>query len=181
MLPVIISLYDYTGNWSRPYREAGYRVHQIDLKHGQDVRLFKALDAPVRGVICAPPCTIFARSGARWWPDKGEAGLLEGLALVDACCRIVVVHTPRWWVLENPIGRLNHWLGKPLMRFDPADYGDAYTKRTCLWGSFTPPMKRRIQAVARNPLYNLPESARRSALRSETPQGFATAFFEANP
>lgn len=72
---------------------------------GSDARLFKKLKRPVRGVLCAPVCTHFAGSGARWWKGKaakGDKGLLDGLALVDAYLRVVAVHKPDWWVLENP-------------------------------------------------------------------------------
>lgn len=31
---IVISLCDFTGEWPRPYREAGYNVIQVDLKHG---------------------------------------------------------------------------------------------------------------------------------------------------
>lgn len=34
---IIISLFDYTGNWSRPYRENGYEVIQVDIQHGTDI------------------------------------------------------------------------------------------------------------------------------------------------
>lgn len=176
----ILSLCDFTGNWSRPYREAGYDVRQIDLKHGEDVRLFCALPYPVRGVLAAPPCTEFASSGARWWEDKGEKALIDALALVDACCRIIMVHRPLWWVIENPVGRLKHWLGEPTMAFDPSDYGDPYTKKTLLWGRFNPPMKERVEATEGSKMHLLPPSADRQARRSETPMGFARAFFEAN-
>ena len=33
----ILSLFDYSGNWSLPYEEAGANVVRIDLKHGVDV------------------------------------------------------------------------------------------------------------------------------------------------
>jgi hypothetical protein len=177
----VLSLCDYTGEWSRPYREAGYDVRQVDLKHGEDVRLFEALPYPVRGVLAAPPCTEFAGSGARWWEEKGEGPLLEALSIVDACLRIVTVHRPQWWVLENPIGRLGRWLGKPRMSFDPSDYGDTYTKRTCLWGDFRMPAMRPVEAVEGSKMWRLPPSPDRAALRSVTPAGFARAFFEANP
>lgn len=177
----ILSLCDYTGNWSRPYREAGYDVRQIDLQHGNDVRLFEALPYPVRGVLAAPPCTDFAGSGARWWEGKGEQAVLDGLALVDACCRIILVHRPQWWVIENPVGRLNRWLGEPVMLFDPADYGDAYTKRTCLWGRFNAPYKTPVAAIEGSRMHLMPPSADRANRRSETPMGFAAAFFGANP
>lgn len=184
----VLSLCDFTGNWSRPYRDAGYDVRQVDLQHGDDVRLFEALPYPVRGVLAAPPCTDFASSGARWWEGKGQTAVLDGLALVDACCRIILIHRPQWWVIENPIGRLNRWLGEPVMLFDPSDYGnycggqnDNYTKKTCLWGSFNPPMKARVAATDGSRMHRLSPSVDRAALRSETPPGFSQAFFEANP
>lgn len=177
----ILSLCDYTGNWSRPYLDAGYDVRQVDLKHDLDVRLFKALPYPVRGVLAAPPCTEFASSGARWWAGKGEDALISGLSIVDACCRIILMHRPQWWVIENPVGRLNRWLGKPVMLFDPADYGDPYTKRTCLWGRFNAPFKVPVVATEGSRMHLLPPSPDRAARRSETPMGFARAFFEANP
>lgn len=30
--PLILSLCDYSGNWSDPYSQAGYEVEQVDLK-----------------------------------------------------------------------------------------------------------------------------------------------------
>lgn len=177
----VLSLCDYSGAWSAPYAEAGYDVVRIDLQHGQDVRLFEALPFPVRGVLAAPPCTHLASSGARWWAEKGEAKLLEALAVVDACLRIIMVHRPQWWVLENPVGRLRTYLGEPTMAFDPADYGDPYTKRTLLWGHFNKPMMAPVEAVLGSAMWKLPPSADRQNKRSQTPEGFARAFYEANP
>lgn len=181
MMLTILSLCDFTGAWSAPYEAAGYDVRRVDIRRGEDVRLFRALPHPVRGVLAAPPCTHFAASGARWWAEKGEAALIEGLAVVDACLRIITVHRPLWWVLENPVGRLRDYLGEPRMAFDPADYGDPYTKRTLLWGEFKAPVKRPVEAVEGSKMHRLPPSPERAALRSVTPGGFARAFYEANP
>src|SRR5215469_4304733 len=174
----ILSLCDYTGNWSRPYREAGYDVRQVDLVHGDDIRLFEALPYPVRGVLAAPPCTQFASSGARWWKEKNKQQYLltDALALIDACCRIILIHRPQWWVIENPVGRLNRWLGEPVMLFDPADYGDPYTKKTCLWGRFNAPFKSPVPAIEGSKMHLMSPSPDRPAKRSETPMGFARAF-----
>lgn len=177
----VLSLCDRTGTWSAPYRNAGYDVRQIDIANGDDVRLFEALPYPVRGVLAAPPCTHLASSGARWWGEKGEQALLEAMAVVDACIRIVTVHRPIWWVLENPIGRLRNYLGEPVMSFDPSDYGDPYTKRTLLWGHFAAPMKMPVFAAEGSKMHRLSPSPERAALRSITPSGFAKAFYEANP
>jgi hypothetical protein len=184
-MKTILSLCDFSGAWSEPYERAGYEVIRVDLQHGQDVRLFRRIGR-VHGILAAPPCSHFAASGARWWAGKGDTALLEGLAVVDACLRIVVAHDPVWWVLENPVGRLKDYLGPPAFWFDPCDYGDPWTKRTGLWGSFTPPMplfsetaRHPVPAMAGSKMHRM--SSRHVNARSETPTGFARAFFEANP
>ncbi|MDR2893016.1 MAG: hypothetical protein LBV80_08030 [Deltaproteobacteria bacterium] len=132
----ILSLCDFSGTWSQPYVDAGYDVIRVDLQHGQDVRLLERMDN-IHGILAAPPCTCFAVSGNRW--PRSDADMVEALSVVDACIRLVVACKPKWWALENPIGKLVRYLGKPQMYFNPCDFGDPYTKKTCLWGSFTPP------------------------------------------
>jgi hypothetical protein len=184
MRGVILSLCDFTGNWSRPYEESGYEVVRVDIQHGQDVRLFR-YRGRVHGILAAPPCTHFSRAGAWTWPAKGEPALLEGLAVVDACLRIIAVHRPAWWALENPIGRLKDYLGEPNFKFDPCDFGDPWTKRTWLWGNFTPPMPlfcpSAVKVDATHGDVTTRKSGKNKNARSATPEGFARAFFEANP
>lgn len=176
---LILSLCDHTGAWSQPYEDDGYEVIRIDIQHGQDVRLLELPSRPVRGVLAAPPCTMFANSGARW--ERTETQMLEAMSVVDACCRIILATQPAWWALENPAGKLSRYLGPPAWTFNPNDYGDDYTKLTCLWGNFRPPTKRPVPATAGSKMHMLPPSPDRAALRSVTPKGFAQAFFEANP
>lgn len=183
---IILSLCDYSGTWSQPYKENGYDVRQVDLKTGADIR---SLPFPgrVHGILAAPPCTAFAGSGAQYWGDKDRDGrTFEGLALVDACLRFVAVCDPEWWCLENPVGRLKKWLGPPNLIFQPFEFGDAYTKRTCLWGRFNTDLVRApVEPVKVCPqgswLQRLGgKSERTKELRSVTPPGFAKAFYEAN-
>jgi hypothetical protein len=189
----ILSLCDATGNISKPYREAGYNVIQIDLATtGHDVRLLP-YQGRVHGIIAQPPCTHLANSGARWFKSKGEAALLEALSIADACLRMVAVCKPRWWVLENPVGRLRQYYGPPAFTFNPCDYGklaeapEAYTKKTLLWGNFVAPtpivlgMDASVLPTEGSRMHRLPPTANRAALRSVTPTGFARAFFIANP
>jgi len=181
LMPVILDLCGGTGSWSKPYRDAGYDVRVIDpLADGADVRLFEIPEYTVHGVLAAPPCTHFAGSGARWWRDKGEEALLDGLSVVDACLRVIWATSPKWWVLENPVGRLVHYLGKPKMYFDPWEYGDPYTKKTCLWGEFTEPLRSPVEPTEGSKMHLLSPGPDRWRLRSATPPGFAQAFFEAN-
>jgi hypothetical protein len=205
MKGLILSLCDFTGNWSEPYAKAGYEVVRVDLQTGQDVRLLRHIPGPVHGILAAPPCTHFSRAGARFWEAKGEQAILDGLAIVDACLRAVAIYRPVWWVLENPIGRLKDYLGPPAWKFDPYQFGDPWTKRTWLWGHFTPPVPlfapqaryelkpvfsspghaasshphREVQTKGGKPWRGSHEA--RQVERSATPLGFSQAFFEANP
>lgn len=176
---LILSLCDHTGNWSQPYDDADYEVVRVDLEHGQDVRLLTLPAKPVHGILAAPPCTVFAQSGARW--PRTDDDMREGLSIVDACCRIILAARPAWWALENPAGKLSKYLGPPRMTFQPNQYGDPYTKLTCLWGEFNTPLKAPVPATEGSKMHRLAPSPQRAALRSETPHGFARAFFEANP
>ncbi len=190
----VLSLCDLTGVWSRPYREAGYTVTQVDLEQGQDVRLLE-YPGRVHGILAAPPCTVFAASGNRW--PRTDDDYRQALAVVDACLRLVVVCRPAWWALENPRGKLRRWLGPPAMVFDPCHYGDPWTKKTLLWGNFTVPIPdslfvsvqsvepaegSRVHLMAGvRPRDSAEVAKRKRSARSATPPGFARAFFEANP
>jgi len=199
---IILDLCGGTGAWSRPYKEAGYDVRNITLPD-YDVRTYKPPEN-VYGILAAPPCTHLAGSGARWWKKKGKEALFEALAIVDACMRIILISKPKFWCLENPVGRLVHYLGKPKMYFNPCDFGDPWTKKTCLWGEFNIPKKNPVKLFIdpkdipkgshhqdmvyskllkqkKNPIWNMPPIKDRTELRSITPKGFAEAFFRANP
>ena len=186
MSEIILSLCDFSGVWSDPYRDR-YDVVRIDLQHGEDVRLFEHKNHwKVRGILCAPPCDSFAVSGARWWGEKGPHPLLDGLSTVDACLRAVTLYRPAWWALENPVGRLRKYLGPHVMTFNPSDYGgqdgdDPYTKRTCLWGEFTPPQKNPTFPHEGSKMHRIGPGPERKNIRSRTPQAFAEAFAMANP
>ena len=132
---IIIDLCAGSGAWSRPYQEARdsygnalYDVRLITLPE-YDVRTYVPPDN-VYGILAAPPCTHLSSSGARWFKGKGNEALLEALSIVDACLRIIWRCYPVFWSLENPVGRLSKYLGKPVLYFNPCDYGDPWTKKT---------------------------------------------------
>lgn len=180
MSRIVLDLCGGTGSWSKPYLEAGYDVHLVTLPE-LDVRLYSP-PSGVHGVLAAPPCTYFCRMRmCRGVPSDDE--FKEGLSVVDACLRIIQVARPKWWAMENPQGYLKRWLGEPVMKFHPWEFGDPWTKRTWLWGSFSPPLYNRVQPVNRlagNKRGNK-AIAQTFELRAMTPPGFARAFMEANP
>jgi len=206
MKKLILSFCDHTGNWASGYTadSATYDVIKFDLLDGHDVRLLPYIDRQVHGILAAPPCTHFSSSGSQYWERKGDAAIIEGMQIVDACLRAVSIYTPVWWALENPVGRLKNWIGPWSWTFNPCDFGgylqpgqksldwehmpaqDAYTKRTCIWGSAIRPVPKPVtpQFVTYAGKRFSPVHAHsfgRADLRSATPLGFAQAFKEANP
>lgn len=108
------------------------------------------------------------------------------LAVVWRCIEIASQCNPHFWVLENPVGKLVRHIGKPRMYFQPWEYGDAYTKKTCLWGDFAIPVKNPVTPVNTKFVRKFPgipwDDWKRNyhVYRSITPSGFAQAFFDAN-
>lgn len=198
---VILDLCGGTGSWSAPYR-ARYTVVVVDpdakLNDKQTTVFLTVADflrdtwpfvkERVHGIIAAPPCTEFAGSGARWWNTKSPALLDDAVEIVRDCLKAIEIFQPHWWVLENPVGRLARCvpeIGRFKSTYQPYDYGDDYSKRTCLWGNFVMPPK---TPVPRNPdpkigqkIWYASPGPRRQKLRGTTPPGFAGAFASSNP
>lgn len=188
MTKTIISLFDYSGNWPSFYKQAGYDVIQVDIKHDINILELSVRDFPdnVQGVLAAPPCTDFAGSGAQYWKTKDQDGRTDAsLALIDKTLEIISWTRPTWWALENPVGRLQKLrpqLGAPWY-FQPCWFGDAYTKKTGLWGTFNRDLPRcDVEPDPNSWIMKLGgKSEKTKELRSMTPLGFAEAFYLANP
>lgn len=145
---IILDLCGGTGSWARPYKEAGYDVRLVTMPDN-DVRTYKPPEN-VYGVLAAPPCTEFAVSGTRWWSSKPPELLAEAIEVAKACLRIINECKPEWWALENPVGRLPRCvpeLGRWRYTFQPYDYGDPWTKRTCIWGEHNIPVKHPVSSL----------------------------------
>ena len=104
----ILSLFDYTGNWSRPYREAGFNVIQVDKKYGLDILTFNYRRyLQIFGILAAIPCTDYALSGARWFAEKDADGRTkESNKLVRKTLEIIRYFKPVFWAIENPMSRI---------------------------------------------------------------------------
>jgi hypothetical protein len=188
----ILSLFDYTGEWSKPWFEAGYNVVQLDIQHGTDifdlsVEWLNDNDiGDVYGILAACPCTDFASSGARHFAGKDADGRTEASKeLVFQTLRSIEYLRPAFWVLENPVGRIESLTGLPKARaaFHPNHFGAPYTKKTMLWGKFNAEMPTAaVPATEGSKMHRLfgGKSQATKNARSETPEGFAYAFFMAN-
>lgn len=190
----ILSLFDYTGNWPWYFgTDKRYRVVTVDIKHGQDI-LDYVPPRRVHGILAAPPCTHFSVSGSQYWPVKDADGrTAEALALVMRTLDILYDTRPEFWILENPVGRLRRWMGRPDRYIDPFQFAgysphpeeDRYTKKTGLWGRFELPEARPLPAIRASAqgswLQRLGgKSERTKELRSATPMGFAKATYLGN-
>jgi hypothetical protein len=218
---LIVSIYDYSGQWPRPYIDAGYPTLLWDYKHEGCIltRLNRLqeniLEAQENGyipwgLIAAPPCTDISSAGAQYWPAKDKTPAADpygpdwtvsdyASALVDVVLIFRDLFPWKFWVMENPPGRLEklvpHAAKYRAMSFNPCDYGDPYTKKTILWGQFntnlakSPVKPVTVAQTTNGRIYQTSEimaktggkGERTKTLRSNTPKGFAKAFFAANP
>lgn len=79
-------------------------------------------------VICHPPCTYLAVSGARWW-DTRKTEQAEALDFVRS---LLALPVPRI-ALENPVSCISTHIRKPDQIIQPWMFGHGETKATCLW------------------------------------------------
>ena len=191
---IVISCFDKSTNMVKPWAEAGYLCYCVDLQHalgetregniikvGADMKDWMPPNETIAFAAFFPPCTDVAVSGARWFKDKGLGALIKALSLFDISIKIA-----EWskapYLIENPVSTVSTYWRKPDYTFDPCDYGDPYTKKTCLWtgGGFVMPQKNRVEPTQGSKMHLLPPSVDRADLRSETPMGFAKAVYEAN-
>lgn len=193
-MQTIISLYDYTGNWSQPYRENGYNVIQVDIKLGIDILKWNYKDIKnVKGILIAQPCTDYALSGAKHFKAKDSDGRTKSSQILVAKTKEIIDYfNPDFWVLENPktrIHKLNKWIGNLKYKFNPCDFAgygyenERYNKETWLFGKFNDPIKKRLEPLEKEfPGFKKlgGKSERTKELRSITPLGFAYAFYESN-
>jgi hypothetical protein len=195
---LLISLFDHSGNASRPYMENGWKVVQVDIKHGVDIMEwdYNGIAADKIGIICMQPCTAYANSGNRHKASRLADGQFEyHQKLVAKSKEIIDYFNPFFWQLENQmtdIHKKNPWIGqRPKLVFDPCDFAgydpvpdnSRYNKKTWLFGKFNDPVSKRLEPLSKaNPGWsNLGgKSERTKELRSITPLGFAYAFYEAN-
>jgi hypothetical protein len=164
----------------------------------------------VYGILAAPPCTEFSFANKGRFNGLVRPNWQEGLATVEACERIIracmTEGTLKFWALENPVGHLRKFLGRPQLTFEHWWYDENawVSKKTDLWGYFNNPKRlvfekpEHVRVVPGNrdeshwfknnqrwytPVCP-PEYAHlnldRAAIRAITPKGFAEAFFAAN-
>lgn len=209
---IILDLCGGTGSWSKPYKDAGYDVRLVTLPE-YDVlhvnswqgHLFLKDDenaipiGNIYGILAAPPCTQFSFARQRY---KTPPDFVGAMVTVEACLEIIWECQKQgrlqFWALENPVGHLMRFLGRPHYKFYQWQFGGQHVKPTAIWGWFneptatvrTKPVVDHAEIDARWSNPTIPPEIRaqfkttkdrRAAVRAITPPGFARAFFKANP
>ena len=89
-------------------------------------------------IIAFPPCTHLAVSGARWFRQKREDGRQQCgidffMEFANSKCDMVAI--------ENPVGIMSTVWRKPDQIVQPWQFGDEFSKKTCLWLKGLPLLK----------------------------------------
>ena len=162
MKKAIISLCDYTGIFTKPWRDAGYSVLHVDPQrpnNGTILQMAKNIGDFMRShdivfVAGFPPCTDVAVSGAAHFEIKrqNDKFFQAKAALIAEQCRTIGEVSGAPWFFENPVSVFSSIFGEPNFSFHPWEFGgylpnndkhpdwpeyikprDAYPKKTCLW------------------------------------------------
>ena len=140
-------------------------------------------------IIAFPPCTHLAVSGAAWFAEKIKDGRQqEG---IDFFMEFANTKCPKV-VIENPVGIMSTHYQKPTQIIQPYEFGEPFSKKTCLWIKGLQPLKgtklvdkgERITFASGKSMpkwysdaFRLPPKER-SIARSKTFQGIADAMAE---
>lgn len=163
----VVDLFAGLGGWSAPFIERGHHVISVDWDERFDVSIradittltaddiFDLIEQngaePGIGVVLAsPPCEGFTvmNIGKNWTrPDDDPPNApkteraWQALKLVQATRRLIRDLDPRYFVIENPRGKLRRLpvvgdLERRTVTY--CQYGETNQKPTDLWGGFPP-------------------------------------------
>jgi len=137
-------------------------------------------------IIAFPPCTHLAVSGAAWFEQKRKDGRQqEG---IDFFIKFANVKCEKV-AIENPVGIMSSKWRKPDQIIQPYEFGEPFSKKTCLWLKGLPKLKptklvdkgERVKFASGKSMpkwysdsFRLPPKER-SIARSKTFQGIADA------
>lgn len=180
-MKVCVDLCSGLKGFSQAFEKEGWQVITIDT-----VKKFKpTIQADIRFLplreglqpdvlLASPPCERFSIAMPKW-PKKG---IQKAFEIVGACFEAVATLKPKFWLVENPKGRLRWFLGTPKQTIRYSDYDRKYPirKLTDLWGTIPLPMVKLVRDAPKGRFdRDLP---RDRANRSKIPIGVSEAVLE---
>lgn len=135
---------EFSGVVRRAFRQRGHDAWSCDLlpaEDGGEHLVGDALEAvrwdgPWDLMICHPPCTFLATSGARYFEQR-QPQQVEALEFVSLLLNAPV----RRIALENPMGVISTRIRKPDQIIQPWMFGENASKTTCMWLKNLPDLK----------------------------------------
>lgn len=150
----VLDLFSGLGGATKAFVERGHSVDTLDYEAKfkptffVDIREFHPSVDRYDFVWASPDCRRFSVAAlAKHWTKRGEVHYAdtpeaqEAVELVQAALRVIQEAAPRYWIMENPVGKLRS-LGvlKPYRRrtITYCKFGARWRKGTDLWGRFPP-------------------------------------------
>ena len=176
------------------FRERGHEAYSCDLQECSGGHpewhiqgdVFEIIEQGWDLMIAHPPCTHLAVSGAAWFEQKRKDGRQQ--QGIDFFLELTKTNIPKW-AIENPVGIMSTHFRKPNQIINPWQFGDSFSKATCLWLNNMPVLLPtqivskgnyiQYESGKRMPewyagLYKL-KPAERAKMRSKTSPGIARA------
>ena len=134
-------------------------------------------------MVCHPPCTHLAVSGAKHFAVKRASGVQQ--EALDFVRLLLSAPIPRI-ALENPVSIISTQIRKPDQVIQPWQFGHEAQKTTCLWLKNLPPLTP-TNVVGKGDFYISPKGKRLPKwysinkdwrVRSKTFEGIANAMAE---
>jgi hypothetical protein len=173
---------EFSGAVRRAFRRHGHEAWSCDLLPAEDggehligdaLQVFRE-HGPWDLLVCHPPCTFLAVSGARWFRDR-QAEQQQALGFVSRLLNAPVRHI----ALENPVGVISSKIRQPDQIIQPWQFGHGEVKATCLWLKNLPQLKPTDIVTGRNPrVHYASPGPDRWKQRSRTLDGIASAMAE---
>jgi len=179
---------EYSGRVRQAFRDRGHDAWSCDLLESEDESPYHLVGDALEHIldeydllICHPPCTDLAVSGARHFAAKIADGRQQrALDFVETLLNSPI---PRI-ALENPVSIISSHFRKPEQIIQPWQFGHPETKATCLWLKNLPPLvptnnvyehMMTLPKSQRNRVHMMPPGPNRWKERSRTFQGIADA------
>lgn len=174
---------EYSGRVREAFRRKGHDAWSCDLLESEDASpnhyqgdVWNWIGDGWDLMICHPPCTDLAVSGARHFAEKIADGRQKRALdfvqhLMDAPIERIA--------LENPVSVISSKIRKPDQIIQPWQFGHGETKATCLWLKGLPKLAPTNVVDGRdNRIHRMPPGPNRWKERSRTYQGIADAMAE---
>lgn len=152
----VLDLFSGLGGWSDPFRARGHEVLTLDNDLAREADIpedllrwdARELEGWPDVILASPPCDGFtvAAIGTNWttWNEPKTEVARLGVALARRTREVIEQLGPRFFVVENPRGKLRKlpiFSGWEMRTVTYCAYGARSQKPTDLWGGFPPSLE----------------------------------------